>query len=106
MSNIAHKSYLAFSTLGSVSQKGKVIEKLSDNTYLLEVTEQHGQPDFYWRVASVQEITTFRLYDKGWQRDNAADEINEAYQKRIEEQAKLNAEEAAKNDKPINPEQN
>ena len=97
MSQILRKHFLSYSQLGDVAQKGYVVDKLSDAAYLIQVTDQANDPDVrYFRIASINEMATWRLYEHGYQRDVAADEIHAAYEKRVAEaEAQAAADKAA-----------
>lgn len=85
MSHIINKPFLAYSTIGSIAQMGTIIEKVSEHAFLIHVTEQFQNDVNYYRIASVNELMNFRIYDKAYQRTADAEEITLAYDKRVAE---------------------
>jgi hypothetical protein len=111
MSQILKTHYLCYSAVGSVAQTGQILERLSDAAYLVEVKTQHGEDvNTFFRVASLSEIASWRLYSKQYHMDNAVEEITEAYNLRVEAEKeaadKVAAEKLSDEANELKPEQN
>jgi hypothetical protein len=111
MSQILKAHYLCYSAVGSVAQTGQILERLSDVAYLVKVETQHGlDVDTFFRVASLSEIASWRLYEKQYRMTSAVDEITDAYNARVaaEKEAadKAAAETVSDESNEVKPDQN